>query len=71
MPYYYSIYPNITIVYIVNCRKGVEVDEQGTYHEADSVPDTPLGEKEGKRLLAMIQGCTPEDFILETEEHAA
>lgn len=37
------------------------------YYEADSTPDTPLTIAEGQRLLAMIRGCEPEDFLLETE----
>ncbi len=67
IPYYFSIYPNINIVYFVNCREGAVVDANKTTenHEADSVPDTPLTEAEGKHLLAMIRGCEPEDFELE------
>lgn len=59
--YHYSIYPNIHIVYVVNL-KGVDMNEDKTY-EADSVPDTPLTEKEGRVLLDDIQHAIPEDFM--------
>jgi len=50
----------------ITFRKVGDVDANQTY-EADSVPDTPMSEAEGAHLLAMIRGCEPDDFILETE----
>lgn len=60
------------IIQTVSLREVEAMDETPVFKptEADSVPDTPITEKEGQHLLGLLrsEALMPDDFELEVEK---
>lgn len=61
-------WPGLPVLIVYRSRNEVDVDAEKTpvfkTYEADSVPDTPLTDREGRILLDDIRNAVPEDFLL-------